>query len=141
MQGAFQAAVDAYLSVQPSDSVNMRKLADAWHAAARLAAHHLPARAGAVASQAARNLLAMSPPDARGAAALFLQAGDRAAAVRAFASAGLVQEARDASNGDTQLEALVSQLEAAAPVAGGGSVGGVREIDEHARRGNWDQVR
>jgi hypothetical protein len=140
-QGAFQSAVDAYLSLDAGDVPNGRKLADAWHAAARLAATHLPAAAAAAAaSAAARKLLAAREP--RAAAALFVQAGDAAAAVRALCGAGLAADAAKVASGDPALEALAAQLGGGAHGSSGGAAGGSeRELEEHARRGNWEQAR
>ena len=141
MQGAYQSAIDSYLSIKPSDSPNTRKLAEAWSAAARLAATHAPPRAQATAAAAARKLLAINDP--RAAAPLFVEAGDMAAAVRALCSVGAVQEARKVAAGDPGLEQLVIQLAASSADGGGGiggGSGGARELEDHARRGNWSQV-
>ena len=141
LQGAFEAALDAYLSVQPAEAANSRKLIEAWQAAARIAEAHVPARGADVAAQAAKNMEAAG--EARAAAAMYVRAGDRAAAVRAVAAAGMAAEAAEAAGGDASLIALATQHAAqhgpARTSAGAGVT--VADLDEQARRGNWSQAR
>jgi hypothetical protein len=148
-----QAALEAYLLVKPDETPNTRKLEEAWTSAARIATAHFPQRAADVSAMCARNLLAAGKPEA--AAALYQQVGDRRAAVAVLAKAGLVDRAQKVAAGNLELEELVGQLsstggerlEGEERVAGVSTDSAAQKavavpvLEDHARRGNWAQVR
>eukprot|EP00892_Ulva_mutabilis_P000305 jgi/Ulvmu1/10275/UM060_0077.1 len=140
-QGAYQAAVDAYMELSPGDSLDTQLLATAWQTGARLASQHMRGRAADIVKLAARNLAEVKMHEA--AAALHLNAGDKRAAVTVLFHGGADARARQVAAGDALLEDLIDQL--AAATAGGGADGlagavSVSELDDLARRGNWAQV-
>lgn len=141
LQGAYQAAVDAYLAISPIAAEDPQKLAPAWQMAVRLASQHLPAHAAKVAARAAQNLASAKLPEA---AALLLQnIGDKRGALKVYCQAGLVAKARAVAAGDQALEDYITELGTTQPerdTAHGGEGTSVAELDDLARRGNWVQV-
>lgn len=81
LQGAMNAAVDAYLAIRASDSPDKSKLESAWTSAARLAGQG--PRAAQVLNECRSRLLAIGRAEA--AASLHTNAGDKRGAVRAHA--------------------------------------------------------
>lgn len=141
MQGAYQAAIDAYLAISPSAEQDPQKLAPVWQMAVRLASQHLPAHTAEVTARAAQNLASAKLPEA--AASLLMNVGDKRGAVKVYCQAGLVAKARAVAVGDRGLEDYISELGAARPerdTAHGSEGASVAELDDLARRGNWVQV-
>jgi hypothetical protein len=142
MQGAYQAAINAYLDIAPSAAHDPQKLAPAWQTAVRLASQHLPAQVPDIATRAAQNLAAAKLPEAG--AALLLSVGDKQGALKVFCQAGLMAKAHAMAAGDQLLEDFIAELVAAgigrSASPGGGSSASVAELDDLARRGNWAQV-